>query len=454
MKLQKSITYPATKETIHEYASKIFVPITRNECVTTIWVPMAGRSMWNKFIVENISFFEQELPSYKSYLFVYVEALDLTEESLNGYLQLIGRSILDNLKKQPDILRSVNSEVKEVFVKHGVMYADLLLSLKTLLKAISDRGLTTVLILGEFDELTFTNKMFFNNLKSLWVNLYPNLQYIFPLIKSVSEPEHILSWDELREPILQNIVYIPLRTGVDAEYTIDFFAKRDNLDIGTEFRKVILEECGGHPYMLKIAVRTFRNHGPFPNIEDYRLTLKQSYELNSVLRGIYIPRSENEKEVLKNIIEDKTIPEELTSAFRDLVRLGILRFDESKKVSFFSKLFNEYVIEQLEEEKPVQRGGTLDIDPLTDGIRFNGIPVDEQFTRQEYLILSSFLKNPDSIISRDDIGEVLWGEDSYQKYSDWAIDQLMSKLRKKLKKIGVDVKIVTLRGRGYKMLIE
>jgi DNA-binding response OmpR family regulator len=81
---------------------------------------------------------------------------------------------------------------------------------------------------------------------------------------------------------------------------------------------------------------------------------------------------------------------------------------------------------------------------------YNGNTVEESFTRQEYSILTLFLKNPGKVLTRDDIGAVLWGESSYEKYSDWAIDQLMSKLRKKLKEIGVNVEISTLRGRGYK----
>ncbi|MFC1790807.1 helix-turn-helix domain-containing protein [Patescibacteria group bacterium] len=51
------------------------------------------------------------------------------------------------------------------------------------------------------------------------------------------------------------------------------------------------------------------------------------------------------------------------------------------------------------------------------------------------------------------MGEVLWGEASYEKYSDWAIDQLISKLRKKLKDLGLTDFLKTIRGRGYKLTL-
>ena len=54
----------------------------------------------------------------------------------------------------------------------------------------------------------------------------------------------------------------------------------------------------------------------------------------------------------------------------------------------------------------------------------------------------------------DEIGEALWGKDSYDKYSDWAIDQLISKLRKKLETLGFKNVLKTVRGKGYKLVLN
>ena len=56
--------YPVTPQTLHNYAASVFSPLRRGECVTTVWVPMAGRRMWNKFLIENIDLFETELPGF------------------------------------------------------------------------------------------------------------------------------------------------------------------------------------------------------------------------------------------------------------------------------------------------------------------------------------------------------------------------------------------------------
>ena len=68
------------------------------------------------------------------------------------------------------------------------------------------------------------------------------------------------------------------------------------------------------------------------------------------------------------------------------------------------------------------------------------------FGKFELKLLNQLFKNKDSVVSRDRIGETLWGINWYEKYSDWAIDSHISNIRKKISK---DWKILTRRERGY-----
>jgi DNA-binding response OmpR family regulator len=103
-----------------------------------------------------------------------------------------------------------------------------------------------------------------------------------------------------------------------------------------------------------------------------------------------------------------------------------------------------------DKEKKSQK---LTIEEETGTILLNRKPIEEYFTRQEYTVLSLMIRKGGRLCSRDDIGEALWGEDSYEKYSNWAIDQLISKLRKKIKKLGIKNGLKTIRGRGYKLTL-
>lgn len=445
-----SAIYPITKESMHDYARKIFAPIERGENVTTVWVPMAGRRMWNKFIVDNIALFRNEMPNYENYLFIYVEPLDLTEESLSGYLRLMAKSFVEVYKKSKHVKDEILNQATRLVDDPEMPYTKLLEELQKLLSNATNTGLETVFILGEFDELPFINKIFCNNLQSLFVRLYPRLHYVFIMVKNVAVQPNISSWDGLSGTLLQNIVYQPIQGGVDEEYIIDFFDNQYEVKIPESLRKVIRELCGGHPYLIKVAMRILLEQGTSLTEKQFEELLKENYRIHSVANGMVALRSAEEKAVLEKIVTDVELSDEDEELLFELVRLHLVvkigehRYEVRPQLLKYIILLNTGVY-QSEIAK------TIRINETTGAILLGDVHIEEKFTRQEYDVLYAFLKNQERIITREDIGTVLWGSNNYEKYSDWAIDQLMSKLRKKLKQLGVDVKITTLRGRGYKM---
>jgi len=62
-------------------------------------------------------------------------------------------------------------------------------------------------------------------------------------------------------------------------------------------------------------------------------------------------------------------------------------------------------------------------------------------------------KNMGNICDRDAIIYNVWPEYSESGISDWAIDRLVARVRKKLKRMNSEFSIKTIRTRGF-MLIE
>jgi DNA-binding winged helix-turn-helix (wHTH) protein len=59
------------------------------------------------------------------------------------------------------------------------------------------------------------------------------------------------------------------------------------------------------------------------------------------------------------------------------------------------------------------------------------------------------------VISRDDIAHLIWGENADSKFSSWAIDKNISRLRGSLRTMGFsDETIVTVKRQGYKLHME
>ena len=65
-------------------------------------------------------------------------------------------------------------------------------------------------------------------------------------------------------------------------------------------------------------------------------------------------------------------------------------------------------------------------------------------------LLIYFITHENELISRDQVGEVLWGRFYQDKYSDYAVDKIISMLRKKLDALGFSSdKLITLKKRGF-----
>ena len=68
-------------------------------------------------------------------------------------------------------------------------------------------------------------------------------------------------------------------------------------------------------------------------------------------------------------------------------------------------------------------------------------------TPSEYDILKLLIQKAPNLINRDEIADILWGKNQFERYSDWAIDKLISNLRKKIEETGYTV--ITSKGRGF-----
>ncbi len=70
-----------------------------------------------------------------------------------------------------------------------------------------------------------------------------------------------------------------------------------------------------------------------------------------------------------------------------------------------------------------------------------------KLTGQEQILYSLLSKFKDETITRDDISEALWGDKADENYSDWAINKVVSELRKKINSKNLEIKSV--KGVGY-----
>lgn len=82
----------------------------------------------------------------------------------------------------------------------------------------------------------------------------------------------------------------------------------------------------------------------------------------------------------------------------------------------------------------------------------NGVDISHLFTYQEFSVLKLLIYKSGSIVNRDDIAYSLWGDKSFEKYSDWAIDKYISLVRAKLTKLNFNGSIKAKKGEGFSLI--
>ncbi len=71
------------------------------------------------------------------------------------------------------------------------------------------------------------------------------------------------------------------------------------------------------------------------------------------------------------------------------------------------------------------------------------------FGPKEFAVLKFLLRHQNQLVTRDQIAQILWGKKTWERYSDWAISQMMASIRRKLNSLGIADPIIPVRGQGY-----
>jgi len=228
----------------------------------------------------------------------------------------------------------------------------------------------------------------------------------------------------------ENNIYFPVLDKEETLYTIDRFLSFNGLKLDRKYKRLIFECSGGY----------------YPLITN---TIKVCAALNkkTVINKRFIKALFNNKVILKDLQRlwdslsiDQKLELQLSakgvnskSIYEStLIKLGLLSKSGEIKSIWLKSFVSEkrYKIDELKviiQEKKYLKG-------------------------KEYILFQLFKKNMNITISRDEIADLLWGKDVQVKYSDWAIDKIISRIRKKMKQNYSNYSIITIKDKGYVMV--
>jgi len=422
--MTNSIPHILTEETEKKLFQETLLPhFLQGESVTATWVRHAGRRRTCRFLAQFSDCFGYE--ALGKYKIISIPHGDLIEETPRGFFQLM-LSCLDSTLKIQDC-------------------EDPFYLLKSKITELVEEGLNLIFILERFDELLGEAnypQSFFNNLHTLWQIDKIKIHFVFSTSTNIFEAENFPKLSHLKEIVSQNIVYFPLLEDKDNQVCLQTLIKKYGFKVTTKQINLIKKIAGGHTSLNRAALRILQDYYSFnkEKIIDYLL---EQYEIKIILEDIWNSFDDNEKKILTLVaqgsnLKAEQIPERLTK-LRIITKIG------KNSYQFFSPLL-QFFIANLKGVKT-----ELGLDFKTGEILINSLPIKEKISLQEYHLLNTFLKKKGLVLSRDQIAQALWGKDFEEKYSDWAIDQAISKLRSKLEKLGIpSSKLQTIRNRGYR----
>ncbi len=151
------------------------------------------------------------------------------------------------------------------------------------------------------------------------------------------------------------------------------------------------------------------------------------------------------------LLQNENVRSRLYEIYYDLPKEKqdeIIKYDITKSTDLFWEKFG--FVSNKEASFPLFVDFVSRVISANNSNEFNIDLSLRQFLTPVEISLFSLLKEKQGeVILREDIANVLWGDQAFENYSDWAIDQAIHRLRTKLKKAKSKYIIITKKGQGF-----
>ena len=236
--------------------------------------------------------------------------------------------------------------------------------------------------------------------------------------------------------LYDHISKYPLYGKDDCRQFLKHYTEQWNFHPDRKIVNQIIGACGGYLWLIHQALRTIRNE---ECIVDEALT---SEEMILKLETVWNKFTPEEKRVIEKVYFDTFESSlSLTHEYSYLKKIKAI-IESDNKPALGIPLLAEILRRELRLKK-----FRLDRDKILIGER----DISSNLSKNEKVFLTLLLNSKKQVVARDTIAASLYGQNWQENYSDWAIDRLSHRLRKKLNRLGIDSKLIsTLKKKGFK----
>lgn len=414
-------------------AQKLGEYLRHRQSVDLVGMKRVGISNFLRFFLYHREIVNTYISQNERHLFIPVDLNDLIERELFPFWILTFKRIVDNIDRYP-IEKTSKNLISRLFLD-AIQTKDTFLTLdgirRSLIEIVRCGFLPTIFFL-RFDRLKdAVTPEFFDNLQGLRDATAQKLSYVFTSFRTLNELVPSVFKKELLSVFTQSM-YIKPAEYKDIAIIFSNFGKRYQLKINEHASKKILDLSGGHVQYLQLSLVILKEmiQKSRERETDIESLLLRDERINLQSEELWESLKEAEKDILIRTLHGKSIQPEDKDTARYLWDTGFILENDSKTLIFSP--ISQYFLKQ--------KGGVLED------------PKKIDFTKKENLLFNFLRENCAQLCDREKIIETVWSEYEEMGISDWAVDKLVARLRRKLKNKESLFEIITVKTRGYKLV--
>lgn len=235
--------------------------------------------------------------------------------------------------------------------------------------------------------------------------------------------------------LYQNIHIFPYLDKKDSYHFVHYLEKKLDTDIPDTLIERIVDMCGGIPWLIKEACRYWTKTKDADHIFDHE---EMRIKICMLVDEFLIEEKKTLEKVLK---QNFVFNHEEQIVLNYLLKTNTL-FKRRRKYYFFSPLLENCLKKQLAEKLKIEAFNTHDL-------VINGVVMNNYFSIREKRLLLYLINKKGEIIERNIVAKIIW-KDNQDEYTDWALDQFILRLRKKLLSLGFEKNFIkTVKNQGF-----
>ena len=405
--------------------------ICYRQTVEIVGMRRVGINNFLRFFLYHRSIIPTYVHDGKKHLFVPVDLFDLVECNIYSFWHLVLKRIADQVesgkfskktKRIIDHLFLTSIQTKDLFLTIDVVK-------KVLRLIIKEEYLPTLFII-RFDRLkSVITADFFANLQGLIDATNHKVMYIFTSYRTLYE----LAPTVFTKPSLSSFcqtMYLRPANDKDSLTILKTNEEKFHLHLDQSFKKKLIEQTSGHAHYLRLALIIISELQKHHHLNQHQFLDRLISDERIILQSeeIYNGLDQEEKDILRKTCKSKFNQKELIN-YSYLIQTGTIDI----KGKLFNQLFDNYLC------------------------HINGIVSKQSqsdLTKKEQMMFNLLLENSGKLCDRLLIQDKVWPEYEEIGISDWAIDRLVSRLRHKLQLQNQPYRIVTIRTKGFTLILK